>query len=166
VTAVRPHWCYSRRPEEISGLLESRGMPIPFCGCIVWTGTIRENGYGQILVATGSNGARKTRAAHILSYELARGPVPAGLELDHLCRVRACINPSHLEPVTRAENLRRGIGADVSRQLLKNTTHCRNGHPWTASNIRIVGTKRRCIQCLQATHRRYLSRKAHKENPR
>jgi len=72
-------------------------------GCWLWTASLNAGGYGQF--ASGSIG---TRLAHRWRWEMENGPVPEGLELDHLCRVRHCVNPAHLEPVTRRENLLRG----------------------------------------------------------
>ena len=71
-------------------------------GCWIWTAATVPAGYGIIAVTHGV-----LRRAHRLSYEFIVGPIPEGLDLDHLCRVRPCINPYHLEPVTRAENLNR-----------------------------------------------------------
>ncbi|WP_143515960.1 HNH endonuclease signature motif containing protein, partial [Pseudonocardia autotrophica] len=71
-------------------------------GCWIWTGSKMGNGYGQVRVQGCSS------AAHRAIYEYLIAPVPAGLDLDHLCRKRACVNPYHLEPVTRSVNLRRG----------------------------------------------------------
>lgn len=89
-------------------------------GCWFWTSTRGENGYGQFTLRTGV-----VRRAHRIAYELAVGPIPDGLEIDHLCRVRACVNPAHLEPVTRQENIRRAVAAK---------THCPKGHPRTPEN--------------------------------
>jgi len=72
-------------------------------GCIVWTGSIDKEGYGRVWVRPGH------QAAHRYSWEWLHGPVPQGKELDHICRVRACVNARHLEPVTHAENVRRGL---------------------------------------------------------
>lgn len=82
--------------------VEDRGYATP---CWVWNLAVMPNGYGQ----HARPGGRGTTYAHRVYYEQARGPIPPGLDLDHLCRVRACVNPDHLEPVTRAENLRRGL---------------------------------------------------------
>jgi hypothetical protein len=72
--------------------------------CWVWLWTTDPQGYGRLV---------KT-LAHVLVWERTNGPVPDGLELDHLCRVRACVNPAHLEPVTHAENVRRGRRAKLT----------------------------------------------------
>ena len=78
-------------------------IPEPNTGCLIWLGSLA-HGYGRI----GKSRQRGSRYAHIVAYELANGPVPEGLQLDHKCRVRCCINPDHLEPVTQQENIRRG----------------------------------------------------------
>jgi len=110
--------------------------------CWKWLGQINDGGYG-IVYWHG-----KQVRAHRLSYEAHIGPIPHGLELDHLCRNRSCINPKHLEPVTRLENVRRGVG--ISVQMSKKT-HCIRGHLYTAETTRIRSrgnsTTRECITC-------------------
>lgn len=90
-------------------------------GCWLWTASVRPNGYGQVAYK-GS-----PRQAHRVVYEAVRGPIPGGLPLDHLCRVRHCVNPAHLEPVTHRENVRRGANAQK--------THCLRGHPLSGDNL-------------------------------
>src|SRR5262245_28915102 len=79
------------RLADARGAIESRSEPEPNSGCLLWTGRISGQGYGGI------NVDGKPLRAHRLAYELAHGPIPPGLTLDHLCRVRTCVNPDHLE---------------------------------------------------------------------
>ncbi len=77
-------------------------------GCWIWTASIGQEGYGRFGIKSLETGKFRIIEAHRVSYELFIGPILNGLELDHLCRVRACVNPAHLEPVTHKENCRRG----------------------------------------------------------
>lgn len=104
-------------------------------GCWLWTGAIKENGYGVFGVAN------RNAHAHRWAYENTVGPIPTGLDLDHLCRVRHCVNPAHLEPVTRKVNLNRG------RNYYRERTHCIRGHEFTPENTRRVGRHRWCRAC-------------------
>lgn len=114
--------------------LESKIARVPFSTCWYWVGSTGNSGYGQIKVP----GTRKNIGAHRAAYEAVHGPIPDGLDLDHTCRVRCCVNPSHLEAVTRKENLERAgaiaainaIAAARGRQ-----THCKNGHPLSGDNL-------------------------------
>ena len=106
--------------------------------CWVWTGAHMNKGYG-----TFSIDGRNVRV-HRWVYEQLVGLIPTGLVLDHLCRRRDCVNPAHLEPVTNAENVRRGEPAQ--------RTHCPKGHPYAGSNLlikkRVDGrTYRACRVC-------------------
>lgn len=82
--------------------------------CWVWSGPLTNRGYGQIKLDQ-----RTCKRSHRVMYEREVGPIPAGLTLDHLCRVRACINPEHLEPVTIAENVRRGDSAKLNFEKVR-----------------------------------------------
>jgi hypothetical protein len=127
--------------------------PEPNSGCWLWLGAGDRNGYGMF-----STGVRAEFCyAHRASYELFCGPIPEGHEIDHLCRVPCCVNPHHLEAVTRAENLRRSIGTGpataASTQERKSRTHCPQGHPYNSENTIFYGTRRYCRECGKL-HRR------------
>lgn len=115
-------------------------------GCWLWTGhTV--NGYGR----DGSG-----RRVHRVAYEELVTLIPEGLHLDHLCRVRNCVNPEHLEPVTNRENVLRGIGL-TARYARK--THCPQGHPYSGENLVYHGHSRHCRICRRAQSRRYRQKK-------
>lgn len=110
-------------------------------GCWLWTGCLNDDGYGLLGI-----GGTRNRLAHRWSYERHVGPIPAGLELDHKCRVRSCVNHAHLEPVTRDENQRRGATNG-------NKTECPQGHPYDDENTQWV-LVRVCRACRTAQKRR------------
>jgi hypothetical protein len=148
-----------------------KGEPRPFCNghngrkalryveqdcgystpCWVWQMSRTTGGYGQTFDGT------RLVPAHRWYYERTHGLVPEGLDLDHLCRVRACVNPDHLEPVTRRENLLRGETRTAANAA---KTHCPQGHPYDEVNtyVRASGQRvcRRCnaIRNNAAYHRR------------
>ena len=119
--------------------------------CWHWTGRITTFGYGEVTKGSRINGTNRTYRAHRLAYETLVGPIPDGMELDHLCKNRRCVNPSHLEPVSHAENHRR---ANCSRNGAheRTKTHCPQGHPYMGENLYISQTRRgtparRCRTC-------------------
>lgn len=100
-------------------------------GCWLWTGQRYSNGYAVM------HWQSKSRLLHRLTYEYFVGPIPAGMQLDHLCRIRHCVNPEHLEPVTHKENIRRAMRLS-----------CVNGHRFTPENTYIPADgKRYCREC-------------------
>jgi len=109
--------------------------------CWNWTGAINEKGYGVFHYDSG------TFKAHRFVYEYLVDKITEGLELDHLCRNKKCVNPEHLKPKPHIENVRAGInGSDDQWQRKK--THCKNGHKFTIKNTRItVRGIRVCIKC-------------------
>lgn len=112
--------------------------------CWLWTAGTDGRGYGAVNPPTKKRGMVK---AYRVSYEMVVGPIPPGLAIDHLCRVTLCVNPHHLEPVTAAENNRRGQGfAYWQRQK----THCPKGHPYDEENTYVLPsrpTARYCKAC-------------------
>jgi hypothetical protein len=115
--------------------------------CWLWTAATDRDGYGRFNI-----GGRVIRAAHQVAYSLCVGPVPPGLELDHLCRVHGCVNPDHLEPVTTKENGRRGYGAPGIRAR---QTACIHGHPFDEANTyRAPNGTRACRRCRADTEQR------------
>lgn len=119
--------------------------------CWNWRGTITQYGYAQF--RAGSESYR----AHRLSYLWAKGIIPKGLVLDHLCRNRNCVNPEHLEAVTIKVNILRGVGFAAKNSK---KTHCPEGHEYTPDNVYLDKTKRRhCKICHAERQREYLLRK-------
>lgn len=126
----------------------------PATGCHNWTKNLHVCGYGRVTYRG------RSHWTHRAAFEISNGPVPEGLELDHLCRNRACCNPEHLEPVTHKVNTLRGVSpfAENARK-----THCNRGHRLEGDNVRLVerrGTvERHCRTCNRLAVRAYAARK-------
>jgi hypothetical protein len=122
----------------------------PVTGCWVWIGYRRPGGYGQFHVGSELDGSDRAVDVHRHAYLTLVGPVPEGLELDHVkargCVGPACVNPAHLEPVTHAENMRRGAGGKFWRAK----THCPQGHPYDDINTERRYGRRYCGACREA----------------
>lgn len=122
--------------------------PEPNSGCWLWLGAIADDGYGRTGVRI--NG-RREQLTHRVVYHFMRGPIPSELQLDHLCRMRSCVNPAHLEPVTSWENTHRGQGNPSKRA-------CPSGHPYTPDNTIVrehtQGPRRHCRACQKAKDER------------
>lgn len=119
-------------------------------GCWNWLLGKDPGGYGQFRF----NG--KKDLAHRIFYTQLIGPIPAGLDIDHLCRNRACVNPLHMEPVTRQVNTIRGVGPAARHAA---ATHCKRGHPFDEENTywrsdRPFGRGRTCRTCGRERPRR------------
>lgn len=122
-------------------------ISIEFNGCWRWTGRLTSCGYGQVT----TDGKRVQ--AHRAVYQIWGNEIPSGLELDHLCNNRWCVNPAHLEPVTHKENMRRSPHKGSK-------THCKHGHEYTPENTYIVpGRPRRMCQECQAIRKGTLVRR-------
>jgi hypothetical protein len=119
--------------------------------CWVWIPTKIDDGYGVFRINN------KYIGAHRASYELMIGPIPEGLELDHLCRVRRCVNPSHLEPVTHKENTLRGEGPSA---VHARKTHCIHGHELAGENLYLSpkGT-RYCRTCKEMSRDKWRNKR-------
>jgi hypothetical protein len=125
----------------------------PNTGCWLWV-KCSSNGYGLIYVMG------KNKHAHRLAYEELVGPIPEGLDIDHLCRVRACCNPAHLEPVTRGVNISRGMLPTMARERFSKITHCPQGHAYDEKNTYFYkGSERSCRACSREHQKRYERKK-------
>lgn len=128
---------------DVLDLFPKQVIPEPNSGCWLWTENWNRGGYGTVYVSA----ARRQIMAHRHSYEISVGPIPEGLEIDHLCRQRCCVNPQHLEPVTQRENILRMAQA-LERER---NFHCRNGHKRTEENTFVKPNGARvCNECRRA----------------
>ena len=119
--------------------------------CWIWRGTLGHDGYGRL-----SGWGGRIIQVHRYAYERFVGPIPAGLLLDHLCRIRACCNPAHLEAVTHKTNILRGVGGGA---VNARKTHCKHGHLLEGENLYLEPNgKRRCMACMQRRQREWQKR--------
>lgn len=115
--------------------------------CWIWRGQVDVSGYAKI------QWGRQTLSAHRVTYQEVVGHIPDGLQLDHLCRTPACVNPAHLEPVTPRENALRSPSCGTHK------THCDHGHEYTPENTYRRGNKRFCRACSARRSAEYQARK-------
>jgi hypothetical protein len=139
----------------------------PISQCWNWQGSTWD-GYGKMRIGSRADKSTRLDSAHRIAYQELIGPIPQGLQLDHLCRNRACCNPGHLEPVTNRENVIRGLGPVLLAERKRAITHCPQGHPYTEENTYARqnssnGISRRCRAC--ALKQNAASRKTHQSFP-
>ena len=129
-------------------------------GCLLWTGSLLPDGYGQTVVGSRKDCSRRSRYVHLLAYEEFVGPIPVGYQIDHVCHGadptcmagnaclhRRCLAPAHLEAVTPLENSRRSRASEAAAQRAKARETCRRGHPYDATNTRWYRGNRWCRAC-------------------
>lgn len=134
-------------PEDLEERFRSK-VEVRDDGCHIWVGSRLPRGYGRF----------GREYAHRFGYELAKGPIPEGLQIDHLCRNTSCVNPDHLEAVTPLENNRR------MREVTPLPEACPNGHPYEGDNLYVNGKgARECRTCRHDAQRRHWAREAHEE---
>ena len=107
--------------------------------CWLWQANKSRGGYGKFFLA-----GRGNIYAHRFAYELAVGPIPKGMQIDHLCRNRACVNPDHMESVSSKTNTLRGTNSAAGNAR---KTHCLRGHAFTEANTYLHAGSRLCRQC-------------------
>ena len=126
--------------------------------CWLWTGW-KSEGYGRFFIGSRTDGTCRDILAHRFAYELLVGNIPKELQIDHLCRIRACVNPMHMEPVTQQVNILRGQGYSARAARV---THCPQGHPYDLLNTFIDKGRqggRHCRICGRGYARAYYRRR-------
>lgn len=167
-TECEMHATRRRRHGDPSVVLKAKNVPaidrflakieIDANGCWLWQGARTPNGYGQFWFGPDL----KRGLAHRWSYTFFVGSIPPDRELDHLCRVRECCCPDHLEPVSRLQNVERGDGPRLSREraaLYAPPERCRRGHEMTEANTYTFRGYQKCRRCKADRQREYQQRK-------
>jgi hypothetical protein len=116
-------------------------------GCWNWPRAKVRKGYGVV------HYQRKQHYTHRVMYEAAKGEIPNGLQIDHLCRNTSCCNPDHLDAVSPKENTRRADAARGGQRMLRRGSHCPHGHAFTNSNTYV--DQRGQISCRECRKRRH-----------
>lgn len=145
------------RAAALRPLIRANCVVNPDTQCWEWFGVRDGEGYGRLYIG---RIRPETPLAHRLSYMAFIGPIGDGLPLDHLCRVRHCVNPAHLEPVTHRVNVLRGMTIPA---VFAARDACKHGHAYTPENVQMSGNTRRCRACHRERERRrraHMSRKA------
>lgn len=127
--------------------LDRLSTPEPMSGCIIWIGTRNRDGYGLVCHEG------KMQSAHRVAWELEHGPIPEGLEIDHRCRLRPCINTAHMRLATRRENV---LCSNAVSALAAQRTACPQGHAYSGVDNK---GRRICRTCAREANRRYEARR-------
>ena len=133
--------------DQLPPRIAAKVWPEPNSGCWLWSAATDPRGYGRLRVGNTRTG-RTMVWAHRVVWELLVGPIGAGLQIDHLCRNPACVNPAHLEPVTPQVNTLRGNSLSAIRAR---RTHCPRGHEYDCRYGRVGRSSRGCLRCHAAT---------------
>lgn len=139
---------YTPRPRgTVQQRFEAKYTPEPNTGCWLWTAAINATGYGIMAVP-----GRSTQLAHRIAWELFRSPIPDGLVIDHLCRVRCCVNPDHFRLVPPAINsVENSLSVSARNAAKQRCPRCDGSFESREEGGRVV---RRCMACYRASHRR------------
>lgn len=157
----------ARRSERTFALLPHPTTPIEErflakvqedeAGCWLWTANLSVDGYGRFVVTH-----NRPANAHRWAYEQWVGPIPDGFQLDHLCRIRRCVNYEHCEPVTSRENVRR---SESPMGINARKTECSQGHEFSSENTRIdTRGRRECRICRRANQKTYKAKRRLRES--
>lgn len=138
------------RARQIERFLAIRdAIPPTPSGCLLWPRCLDSKGYGHYTLRLPRNGGSRHLSTHRLAWEIENGPIPADLQIDHLCRNRACLNTGHMRIVTCRENVLCGVGLTAINARKK---ACIRGHQLTGRNVRHEGNRRRCRACENLRH--------------